>query len=132
MSIGDIPILGMLRTRMQWHQERQRVLAENVSNSDTPNFRAHDLVEPKFDNSVAGGLRPIALARTENSHITTDASQGGFQNRSGGKYDVRPTGNAVSLEDEMMKVAGNQMDYQAATAIYSRSLALLKVALGKK
>jgi len=132
MSIGDIPILGMLRTRMQWHQERQRVLAENVSNSDTPSFRPHDLVEPKFDNSVAGGLGPIALARTESAHLATDASQGGFQSRNGGKYDVRPTGNAVSLEDEMMKVAGNQMDYQSATSLYSRSLALLKVALGKK
>ena len=27
MAIPDLPILSMLRTRMQWHQERQRVLA---------------------------------------------------------------------------------------------------------
>ena len=45
---------------------------------------------------------------------------------------VRPTGNAVSLEDEMMKVAGNQMDYQVATALYTRSLSLIKTALGKR
>src|SRR6185437_10621930 len=36
MSMGDLPVLSALRTRMQWHQERQRVLAENVANSDTP------------------------------------------------------------------------------------------------
>ena len=36
MAITDIPIFSMLRTRMQWHQERQRVLAENVANADTP------------------------------------------------------------------------------------------------
>ena len=36
---------------------------------------------------------------------------------------MRPTGNAVNLEDEMMKVAANQMDYQAVTALYTRSLA---------
>ena len=35
---------------------------------------------------------------------------------------MRPTGNAVNLEDEMMKVAANQMDYQAATTLYTRSL----------
>ena len=49
MSINDLPVLSALRTKMQWHQERQRVLAENVSNSDTPNFKPRDLVEPKFD-----------------------------------------------------------------------------------
>ena len=46
MSINDIPGLSVLRTKMQWHQERQRVLSENVSNSDTPNFKPRDLVEP--------------------------------------------------------------------------------------
>ncbi len=49
MSINDLPVLSALRTRMQWHQERQRVLAENVANSDTPNFKPRDLVEPKLD-----------------------------------------------------------------------------------
>ena len=44
---------------------------------------------------------------------------------------MSPTGNAVSLEDEMMKVAANQMDFQAVTALYSRSLSLFKTALGK-
>ncbi len=48
-----------------------------------------------------------------------------------GDYEVRPTGNAVNLEDEMMKVAANNMDYQAATAVYTRSLKLIKTALGK-
>ena len=55
MSINDIPGLAVLRTRMQWHQERQRVLAENVANSDTPNFKPRDLVEPKFDATGAPG-----------------------------------------------------------------------------
>jgi flagellar basal-body rod protein FlgB len=39
----------MLRTRMQWHQERQRVLAENVANAETPRYRARDLAPPNFD-----------------------------------------------------------------------------------
>ena len=39
----------MLRRRMQWHQERQRLLAENVANADTPNYRVRDLVPPDFN-----------------------------------------------------------------------------------
>ena len=51
MAIADIPILSMLRTRLDWAQARQRVLAENVANSDTPQFRARDLAPPKFDEA---------------------------------------------------------------------------------
>src|ERR1700710_2023937 len=49
MAINDLPILSALRTKMQWDQEHQRVLAENISNANTPNFKPSDLVEPKFD-----------------------------------------------------------------------------------
>jgi flagellar basal-body rod protein FlgB len=45
-------------------------------------------------------------------------------------YEVPPRGNAVSHEDEN-KLAGNQMDYEAVTSLYTHSLALLKTALGK-
>ena len=48
MAITDVPILSMLRTRLNWNQERQKVLAENVANSDTPNYRERDVVAPKF------------------------------------------------------------------------------------
>jgi len=37
----------------------------------------------------------------------------------------------VSREDEMLKLAGNQMDYDAVTSLYTHSLALIKTAIGK-
>ena len=43
MAISDLPLLGMLKTRMRWHQARQGILANNVANADTPNFRPSDL-----------------------------------------------------------------------------------------
>ncbi|HVQ66654.1 MAG TPA: flagellar basal body rod protein FlgB, partial [Bradyrhizobium sp.] len=45
---------------------------------------------------------------------------------------TKPAGNAVNLEDQMLKVSANQMDYAAATSLYSRSLGLLKTAIGKR
>jgi len=130
MSISDLPILSMLRTRMQWHQARQGVLAENVANADTPRFRPHDLVPP--DMSAKEGVgRPLALAGTSPAHLQATGGSA-FASRSENAYQVRPSGNAVSLEEEMIKVAANQMDYQAAAALYSRSLALIKTALGKR
>ncbi len=74
--------------------------------------------------------RSRAPSRCISPASTAAGSQ--FQSTSKGNFDVRPTGNAVNLEDEMMKVAGNQMDYQVATALYTRSLNLIKTALGKR
>jgi flagellar basal-body rod protein FlgB len=135
MAINDLPVLSALRTKMQWHQERQRVLSENVSNSDTPNFKPRDLIEPKFDRtgaSVTASLGTLPVVRTSASHI---AAQGGGdqnfdQNRRAG-FQTRPAGNAVSLEEEMLKVSNNQMDYAAVTSLYSKSLHLLKTAIGR-
>jgi flagellar basal-body rod protein FlgB len=137
MAIADIPILSMLRTRLDWAQARQRVLAENVANSDTPKFHARDLAPLKFDESTlaasGAGLSPGSLARTENGHIEgVGLSQSPFRNGSTRTFEVRPAGNAVNLEEEMMKVAANQMDFQAATELYTRSLNLIKTALGKR
>ena len=134
MSISDLPVLSALRTRMQWHQERQRVLAENVANSDTPNFKPRDLIEPKFDAAganAAGSMGSLAMMRTSGSHIApAGADQSFAENRKVG-FETRPAGNAVNLEDEMLKVSANQMDYAAVTSLYSKSLHLLKTAIGK-
>jgi flagellar basal-body rod protein FlgB len=125
----------MLRTRMQWHQERQRVLAENVANADTPGFRPRDLVAPKFDRTTPAGSAGVTLVRTEAGHQDGAGAGSGstsFASARTAGQEIRPTGNAVSLEDEMIKVAANQMDYQAATTLYTRSLGLIKTAIGKR
>src|ERR1700754_3611762 len=112
MPVSDIPLFSMLRTRMQWHQERQRVLAENVANADTPNFRTRDLKPLDFGNQVQAAAGQVRVAATSPMHIAGSDSRSAFATGGNSKYDVRPAGNAVNLEDEMMKVASNQMDYQ--------------------
>jgi flagellar basal-body rod protein FlgB len=132
MPITDIAALTALRTRMQWHQERQKVLAENIANSDTPHFRPRDLVEPTFDRNGASPVGSLPMMRTASTHLTASGGDGLFGTARNGGYETRPAGNAVSLEDEMQRSATNQMDFAAATSLYSRSLALLKTAIGKR
>lgn len=132
MAINDLPVLSALRTRMQWHQERQKVLAENVSNSDTPNFKPRDLVAPTFDSngnassSTLGGS--LAMMRTSAAHMASPGGSESFNVNGKAGFQTRPAGNSVNLEDEMMKVSANQMDYAAMTQLYGRSLSLLKTA----
>jgi flagellar basal-body rod protein FlgB len=131
MPISQIPIFSMLRTRMQWHQERQQLLAENVSNANTPNFKPRDLAPPDFTR--AQQVAAPGVTRTSPDHIagmTADASQFEFDRR--GSFEVRPAGNGVDLEDQMLKVGANAMDFQVASALYARGLGLIKTALGKR
>src|SRR5258708_1722483 len=130
MAIADIGIFSMLRTRMQWHQERQKVLADNVANSDTPGFRPRDLSELRF-NAAGPAVPGALLMRTDAGHQAGTESTNGFARTDSG-FQIRPAGNAVSLEDEMMKVANNQMDFQTVSALYTKSLGLIKIAVGKK
>lgn len=129
MPISDFPILSMLRMRMQWHQARQRVLAENVANADTPGYRARDLAAPNFERALQAAS--VTLVRTNPAHIAAAGSGGSQFAGDDPQYEVRPRGTAVSHEDEMLKLAGNQMDYDAVASLYTHSLALIKLAVGK-
>ncbi len=135
MPITDLPMLSALRTKMQWHQERQRVLADNVSHSDSPGFKPRDLVEPKFDRTgspLGGHMASLSMTRTSAGHIQASGVSENFNSSNRGGYETRPAGNAVNLEDEMLKVSANQGDYAAVTALYSRSLGLIKTAIGRR
>src|SRR5262245_17759934 len=110
MAISELPIFSMLRTKMQWHQERQRLLSENVANADTPNFKPRDLKEPEFQKRAPAAMA-VGLARTDVSHIAgMGLTPEKFRSDRPGGFETRPAGNAVTLEDEMLKVAANQMD----------------------
>jgi len=131
MTVTNLPLFSMLKTRMHWHQERQRILAENVSHADTPRFQPRDLTPPTFDPRRPA-VPELSLARTSTGHMTAAGGSNRFQLERNGGFEARPSGNAVSLEDEMLKVANNAMDYQAATSLYTRGLGMLKTAIGRR
>lgn len=133
MMYGEVPVFQALKQKMQWHQFRQGVLSENVANADTPDFRSTDVKPLKFAEELAlPGPGNVAARLTNVAHIegqTRSAAE--FKASGGSPFEITPDGNEVTLEEQMMKVAGNQMDYQAATSLYSRSLKMIKTALGK-
>lgn len=126
MPITDLPILNMLRERMQWQQARQEVLAQNVANADTPDYQAKDLAPLDFSKELTAAS--LSLDRTNPAHLAATGADSPFASRNAG-YEIRPRGNSVSHEDEMMNVATNQMDYEAATEMYTHSLDLIKLAI---
>jgi len=127
MAITDLPLVSMLKTKLHWHQARQKVLAENVANANTPGFKPMELKEPGL--AAASGAK-LALERTSPFHIGFGGAADSVESAKGVRFETRPSGNSVNVEDEMLKVAGNQSDYQLATSLYQKSLSMLKTAVG--
>lgn len=136
MALDSIPLFAALKSKMNWHQARQNLLAENVANADTPGFEGRDLVPFKVDAPRSGELlSPVGVARTNIEHIRGTIlaeARANFGSDDGPGWEVTPVGNGVTLEEQMMKVTGNAYDYQVASALYSRSLGILKTALRGK
>ncbi len=80
---------------------------------------------------IDGGATTLPMARTSTGHIAPDGSDPNFEQNGRTGFLTRPAGNSVSLEDEMLKVSANQMDYAAVSSLYSKSLHMIKTAIGK-
>ena len=136
MSMTDLPVWQALKGKLRFHETRQKVLAENVANAETPGYRARDIKAPDFFRmAVEGeGNDGVSTVLTNPMHIAGPLidNSAPFRPEKVGGYEVTPDGNAVSLEDQMMKVTGNQMDFQTVTSLYQRSIGLLKTVVGKR
>jgi flagellar basal-body rod protein FlgB len=131
MGLSSISLFQALADKMRWHQARQGVLAENIANADTPGYIERDLDPFSFGGQMKS-LAMVTTATTSPSHISVSSDGGtdGFGSESS-PFEITPSGNGLTLEDEMMKVSGNDMDYQTVTALYTRSMAILRTALGR-
>lgn len=132
MAMTDLPLFQALKSKMRWHQARQGVLAENIAHADTPGYGARDVKAYSFRDHI--GMESLALATdtTKVAHLTGSIS--GTRDAKVemvDSFEVTPSGNSVNLEEQMMKVTENQMDFQAATTLYTKGLGLIRTALSK-
>jgi flagellar basal-body rod protein FlgB len=133
MGFNQLPLLSALADKMRWHQTRQSLLAENVANAETPGYRGRDLAAFDFAEQVkANSSASVVTLATDPNHLVAQSrGDNGFGLTDAHTFEITPEGNGITLEDEMMKVTANQMDYQAITTLYTRSLKLIRTALGR-
>ncbi len=125
MDLTRNPTIALAERRIAWLEERQRVLAQNIANADTPGYQPRDLGE--FGKMLAG---TAGLARTNDRHI--EGARATAQARPDrAATDRAPNGNAVSLDREAMKVADTDTAHALATGLYRRWMGLFRTALGR-
>ena len=125
-------IFDAVARRMDWLGQRQTVLAQNVANADTPHYKPQDLTERSFLQAVRSSSSSRgAPEKTHALHIDTamGPQRDPRQREQKERYETAPSGNAVVLEEQLVKVQETQMQYAALTSLYSKQMSFFRLAL---
>ncbi|HEY0103089.1 MAG TPA: flagellar basal body rod protein FlgB [Brevundimonas sp.] len=128
MGFTDLPLLSQIKGRLSWLDERQRVIAQNVANADTPGYVGRDLNQPTdFARalSAGGGVR---MTRTSAMHIAPAGQTTRFDTTKAPDSETTLDGNSVVVEEQMLKMAESRMAYDAAIGLYQKSMQMLRMA----
>ena len=124
----EIKALALHENALRYRAQRNEVLASNIANADTPNYKARDL---DFAAALKGARgQELGLSQTSEMHREAWGTT-----RSGGKLVYRipmqPTldGNTVEADVEQAKFAENAVQYRASLAFLDGSIRTLKYAL---
>lgn len=126
----DLTILQMASGLAQQSGARLSLVSQNIANADTPGYRARDL--PAFAEVWANGSG-VHLTATRPGHMGAPAgSLAGRPDESAAMGAMSPNGNDVSIEDQMMTAAAIRQDHDLALGVWSKSLDMLRSAIGKR
>ena len=139
MGFTDLPLLSQIKGRLSWLDERQRVIAQNVANADTPGFKPRDLTP--FDFQAAshaaglgqrGGAARLSPAGSDARHLATAGGSPATATRATKTSETTLSGNGVALDQEIMKSADTAMDYQLVANLYRKQLSMLRAVLSRQ
>jgi flagellar basal-body rod protein FlgB len=131
MDITQIGLFSLAEKRLAWADQRQQVLAQNVANADTPGYRAKD-VAPFAKMVAASGSTASTPVQTNPLHLAGTLPSGAARLDAMAKPDAKaPDGNAVSLQDELTKVADTDNTQQFVLNLYHTYMGMFSTALGK-
>jgi len=127
MDPSSLPLFDLAERRLAWTDKRQEVLAQNIANANTPHWQAKDVRPFAAALDSASG---VTLARTDAGHLagTLDTSTQSLLTPRPGVH--APDGNAVSLDEQLTKVADTATQQEIATTLYKKYLGMFSLALG--
>ncbi|MFV0575302.1 MAG: flagellar basal body protein [Vibrio sp.] len=105
--------LGVHPMMLQYRTERTTVLASNIANVDTPNYKAKDVTFNAIMNDISGADR-ISLQKETLYRIPMQRSR---------------DGNTVELQAEQAKFAQNSMEFHQSLQFLKSKVSGLKKAI---
>jgi len=108
-----------LQKELDIRVKRNQLIASNVANVDTPDYKARDL---DFSQIMAAEVGKLSLKQTDDRHMPIAPGEGGIPTQES-VATGRPDGNNVQMEEEMLKLAQNNIEYNVLVQFVSKYLA---------
>jgi flagellar basal-body rod protein FlgB len=122
------PLL-LAEMRMRWLEARQRVLAQNMANADTPGYRARDL--RPFAEALAAARPAAGMVRTDARHLPPTREVDPRVQRERRPPERSLDGNSVALDREALRIAETETAHALALTLYRRYIGMFRTALGR-
>ncbi len=127
----NLEILRVARGLASHAADRQSVIAENIANADTPDYKAKDLTSFS-DAYVQDGPQRLQLKATRPGHLQPEYTPHNARVEVETAFGAEsPNGNTVSLEDQMMRSVEVRHQHELALGVYRKSLDILRTSLGR-
>jgi len=131
MSVTDLSLLNQIKGRMGWLDDRQRIIAQNVANSDTPGYGARDLKVPTDFAAAMKNDRNVRVMTTHAAHIAPAGQPVRFDVSRTPDSETTLDGNSVVVEEQMLKMSESRAAYDAAIGFYQKSMSMIRLAARK-
>jgi len=117
-------LFALAEQRLEWIDQRQRAVAQNIANADTPKYQPRDL--KPFDQLVADQI--VEPATTNPMHLQGQVELASLRQEV--PMERSPDGNAVSVEGQLTKVAQNETNAALVGNLWKSYMGMYMTALG--
>ncbi|MEI8395011.1 MAG: flagellar basal body rod protein FlgB [Rhodospirillaceae bacterium] len=134
MDLGTMGVFKLMTKKMDWLAQRQEVIAENVANANTPKFKPEDMTPFTFRSALEEGrhkLEPVLTNPAHQSMLHPKDGAAGTARKEKRPYETKPDGNAVVVEEQMLKLSQAGQDFSLVTSLYRKNVNLFKLAIGR-
>ncbi|QRM20512.1 flagellar basal body rod protein FlgB [Dechloromonas sp. TW-R-39-2] len=124
--------VSVLSQAMNLRSQRHQVLASNIANADTPQYKARDFdFQGAMQNALAGRASAggVSLMTTSSGHMRGDGSGGAANLKFRGETQSAVDGNTVDMDVERTQIAENALQYQVLTQLISDKFKGMRSAL---
>ena len=122
--------LGVHAPALEMQAYRAQVLASNLANADTPNYKARDIdFRAALNVANADQVAAVSLQATRTGHIQPEMEDGGYELMYRQPYQPALDGNTVENQVEMAAYSDNAMRYLTTLRILTGKLNTLRTAL---
>jgi flagellar basal-body rod protein FlgB len=103
--------INNLQNSLNYSVLKQKTIAQNIANIDTPNYKAKEVSRPSFQSELNGAMK---AHRTDSRHLEfTSGAKSNTSIISKQNSTYNHNGNSVDIDKEMTELAENQIYYNA-------------------